>query len=44
MVRASAITAPTTAHHNLLPLTKLLGTAIKADRSLEIKFSIIAEK
>lgn len=35
MVRASAIQAPTTAHHNLLPLTKLLGAA-EADRSLEI--------
>ena len=35
MVRASAFQAPTTAHHNLLPLIKLLGTA-KADRSLEI--------
>jgi hypothetical protein len=35
MVRASAFQAPTTAHHNLLPLIKLLGTA-EADRSLEI--------
>jgi hypothetical protein len=35
MVRASAFQAPTTAHHNILPLIKLLGTA-EADRSLEI--------
>jgi|LakMenEpi03Aug12_release.lakeMendotaPanAssembly.Ray.scaffolds.fasta_scaffold454128_1 hypothetical protein len=35
MVRASAIQTPTTAHHNLLPLTKLLSRLI-ASYSLEI--------
>jgi hypothetical protein len=35
MVGASAIETPTAAHHNLLPLTKLLGRLI-GNHSLEI--------